>query len=173
MTLWILIGFFISLFCHDFNSIYLDYLLIFSQYIYLILIITTNLKFPLFPKKINSIKYLFLVFFSFIIFNNNKIILSDYLLDISLILCIILSLYLLFWFVHLKLLYKSFSINLYYISSVLEFALILSIIILGINDNLTIKILVIGMFDIVYSIIVLTTVLHLNKRFNMLSIEKK
>jgi hypothetical protein len=173
LTLWILIGFFISLFFHGIDSIYLSYILTFSQYIYIILIITTNIKSTLISKNINTIKHLFLVFFSFIIFSNNKIILTDYILDILLVLFIILFLYLLFWFIHFKMLHKLFSIKLYFISSILEFILILSILILGINYSLTIKFLIIGMFDIIYGITVLTSILHLNKRFNMLLIQKK
>jgi hypothetical protein len=50
--------------------------------------------------------------------------------------------------------------------------LIFSLLLTG-NNSLTSKILAVSLFDVFFQIIVLTAILHLNKRFNMLSIEEK
>lgn len=166
LSLWILAGFLISLLFKG-HSLYLGHLLIFLQYVYAILLIL-NFKF----SKTAHIRHLLMIFISFLILNGEKFLLTDYAACIIYASLIILFSYILLWFINLKLHKKKFVIKTNYISSIFEFMLILSLLLTG-NNSLTSKILAVSLFDVFFQIIVLTAILHLNKRFNMLSIEEK
>lgn len=141
--------------------------LLYLKGICIILFTADYLKF----YKTSFLKHLFLIFISFLIFYIHKSGLINYSFEILINLFILIFLYIFIWFVSLKLFKKNIGIRLKFIHSFLELILILSFILFGTNE-LTLKILGIGMFDVIFQILVLVVIMHLSKKFNMLSPEK-
>lgn len=145
-----------------------DTVLLYLKGICIILFTADYIKF----YKTSFIKNLFLFFISFLIFYANKSGLINHFFEILISLFIFIFMYIFVWFISLKLFKKNIGIRLKFIHSFLELILILSFIFFGTNE-LTLKILGIGMFDVIFQMSVLVCIMHLSKKFNMLLPERK
>mgnify|MGYP006872986375 CR=1 FL=1 len=159
LSIWLLPVFLVSLFLNNFDSftnfnsyILLCYLIIFALYYF------SKKKIFFYTDRI------FFLYFSLVVFANNNIPPTKYLNFILLIILFILCFYI-FMFFYFKKAKRTFQLNFEKLSCVIELLFILSVFLFGAYSNITITILFTASTDIIYKILILTTIGHLKKIF--------
>ena len=161
LTIWVFPVFLISILCNQYEM-FNEYILWISA-LYIIIIVS---NFLISNKIIFVIDRFLLMFLSLLVFINNKIILDKvFFIAIGLVLCMVLIYIIMFFFY--KKTGKKFILNFSKLSSFIELILALSVLIFGINSQITSALLFLMMIDIFYKVLILSIILNLKKRFSI------
>ena len=161
LTIWVFPVFLISILCNQYEM-FNEYILWISA-LYIIIIVS---NFLISNKIIFVIDRFLLMFLSLLVFINNKIILDKvFFMAIGLVLCMVLIYIIMFFFY--KKTGKKFILNFSKLSSFIELILALSVLIFGINSQITSALLFLMMIDIFYKVLILSIILNLKKRFSI------
>ena len=161
--MWLLPAFIVSFFLNEFNLLANDY----NIYVLSVYLIFFALYYFTSKHFLNIIDKLFLLYFSVSVFMNNKIFFTEYFIYVIIFLLFIIGIY----FVKIlvcKKNNKKFFFQFKKVSAVLELSFILSVLFFGIKSQFAAQILFIAMFEFLYQITVLSVIINLKKRFNML-----
>jgi hypothetical protein len=161
--MWLLPAFIVSFFLNEFNLLANDY----NVYILSVYLIFFALYYFTSKPFFYMIDKLFLLFFAVSVFMNNKIFFTEYFIYVIVFLLFIVGI----CFVKILVCKKNnrkFFFRFKKISAFLELSFILSVLFLGIKSQFTSKILFVAMFELLYQITVLSVIINLKKRFNML-----
>lgn len=153
---------FVLSFCFNQNIIFNEYLS-YIAFFYIVVIILNFFKYKTFLIILDRAILLFL---ALLVFVNNNIEYNRIFLTV-LVLCIcIITIHIALFFVYKKL-SKKFVLNFHKLSCIIEFIFAVSLIVFGINHFVTVYILFTAMSDVIYKIVILSTILNLNKKFNI------
>lgn len=152
---------FILSFCFNQIIIFNEYLN-FIAFFYIAVIILNFFKYETFLIILDRVILLFL---ALLVFINNNVEYSRICLTV-LILCVcIIAIHIALFFVYKKL-SKKIILNFHKLSCIIEFIFAVSLIVFGIKHFVTVYILFTAMSDVIYKIVILSTILNLNKKFN-------
>ena len=156
-------AFIVSFFLNEFNLPVNDY----NIYVLSVYLIFFALYYFTSKTFFNIIDKLFLLFFAVSVFMNNKIFFTEYSIYVIIFLLFVVGIYFIKFFVCKKN-NKKFFFRFKKVSIVLELSFILSVLFFGIKSQFSAQILFVAMFEFLYQITVLSIIINLKKRFNML-----
>lgn len=156
-------AFIVSFFLSEFNLLANDY----NVYALSVYLIFFALYYFTSKPFFNIIDKLFLLFFAVSVFMNNKIFFTEDVIYVFIFLLFMVGIYFIKFFVCKKN-NRKFFFRFKKVSIVLELSFILSVLFFGIKSQFTAQILFVVMFEVLYQITVLSIIINLKKRFNML-----
>ena len=160
LSIWLIPALFASQLIKSFN-LFTNY----ASYILLCYLIVFALFYFTERKIFFYIDRIFMLYFSLLIFVNNNIFSTNYLIFSFFVVLFILLFYI-FLFYFLKKRKKFLTLNFTKLSFIIELIFIVSIFLFGTYSEITTVFLVTALIDIVYKILVLTIIGHLKKSPN-------